>query len=402
MSQKKKHVYRLCPCDICDIESIQSWLEDMAAQGLFLTQESAFCGFFTFEKDSPRKVLYRLDVAQKQKPRFFAGRSDLTEDEIEAYKAMGWEYLFLYGDFRIYRSISPNVPELNTENQTHALTVGYLKRSYRKSFILVALLVLFWLLHAGSALSYAYMNILIAGPFFAVCVYCFLLLATFKTFARLRKLRRFEKQLLDGVGLHNYIDWKNQVFSSYFLRVVPVVLCCGLAISLMTTWLRSSEKIPLDAYPEEPPFATMADTFPDAVSMESHVWLDYGTAVILENPLATNIEWNENCDITTADGENYHCIFLLDYHEVKNEWLAKGLEKDYYIYDSHRFSKKRFQDQDVPDLGIDSVRVYNCYGSLYVLMRQDNRVAHAVVHLDNRTDQNQWLLWAKAMAQMMR
>ena len=269
------------------------------------------------------------------------------------------------------------------------------------AFILIALLILFWLLHAGSALSYAYMNILIAGPFFAVCVYGFLLLATFKTFARLRKLRRFEKQLLDGVGLHNYNDWKNQAFSSYFLRVVPVVLCCGLAISLMTTWLRSSEKIPLEAYPEEHPFATIADTFPDATSMESHVWLDYGTAVILENPLATNIEWNENCDITTANGEKYHCILLLDYHEVKNEWLAKGLEQDYYLYDSNQYRQNRFTELEAPDLGMDSIRVYNNYGSLTVLMRQGTRVIHAVVVMENEENQNQWILWVQAMASMI-
>ena len=71
MSEKAvKRVHRLCPCNRCDVEGIQSWLEDMAADGLFLTEDGEFCGIFTFERRSPRKVTYRLDVAQKRKPRF--------------------------------------------------------------------------------------------------------------------------------------------------------------------------------------------------------------------------------------------------------------------------------------------------------------------------------------------
>ena len=71
MSEKKvKHVYRLCPCDRGDVEGIQSWLEDMAMEGLFLADDGVFCGVFTFERGLPKRVIYRLDVAQKRKPRF--------------------------------------------------------------------------------------------------------------------------------------------------------------------------------------------------------------------------------------------------------------------------------------------------------------------------------------------
>jgi len=34
-------------------------------------------------------------------------------------------------------------------------------------------------------------------------------------------------------------------------------------------------------------------------------------------------------------------------------------------------------------------------------MRQGNRVVHAVVTADNQNDQNEWLLWAQAMSQML-
>ena len=36
MSEKLvKYIHKLCPCDSCDVEGIQSWLEDMAAGGPF-------------------------------------------------------------------------------------------------------------------------------------------------------------------------------------------------------------------------------------------------------------------------------------------------------------------------------------------------------------------------------
>ena len=84
-----KYVHRLCPCDSCDVEGIQSWLEDLAAEGLFLAEDGVFCGVFSFERKSPRRVTYRLDVAQKRKPRFLDSGDELTDVELETYRLMG-------------------------------------------------------------------------------------------------------------------------------------------------------------------------------------------------------------------------------------------------------------------------------------------------------------------------
>ena len=66
MSEEKKihRSHRLCPCNPMDIEGIQTWLEDMAQDGLILEKESVFFGFWSFEKSTPQKVLYRLEVVQ--------------------------------------------------------------------------------------------------------------------------------------------------------------------------------------------------------------------------------------------------------------------------------------------------------------------------------------------------
>ena len=41
---KIRYAYRFCPCFRYDIEGIQTWLEDMAAQGLVLEADGIFLG----------------------------------------------------------------------------------------------------------------------------------------------------------------------------------------------------------------------------------------------------------------------------------------------------------------------------------------------------------------------
>ena len=77
------------------------------------------------------------------------------------------------------------------------------------------------------------------------------------------------------------------------------------------------------------------------------------------------------------------------------------MEENYYVYDATRYRGKRFEDIAAPDLGVDSIQVYNNYGTLCVLMRDGNRVVHAAVTLNNQSDANQWHLWAQVMAEML-
>ena len=50
MSDKSiRYAYRICPCFSYDVEGIQTWLEDMATQGLVLEADGTFLGIFTFQ-----------------------------------------------------------------------------------------------------------------------------------------------------------------------------------------------------------------------------------------------------------------------------------------------------------------------------------------------------------------
>ena len=60
--EEKKTYYRLTPCPAYDVEGMESWLEDLAEKGLFLTRDGFFCGFGFFHREEPRKVKYRLQA----------------------------------------------------------------------------------------------------------------------------------------------------------------------------------------------------------------------------------------------------------------------------------------------------------------------------------------------------
>lgn len=397
-----KYVHRLCPCDPSDVEGIQSWLEDMAAEGLFLIADGVFCGVFSFERKSPRKAKYRLDVAQKRKPRFLDSGDELTDEELELYNSMGWEYLLRYGDFRVYRCEDRDAPELNTESETHAITIGLLKQQHRSSFIYAVLMALFWVFFAHSALRYGFRIAASIGMIFLLCVHGTILDAWVTNFLRLLRFRRYEKRLLAGDSLNHRVDWKKNAPLNYSTRTLPFLLSFGIAFGLLSALTHETTEIPNTAYPGVPPFATVADVFPGGTITEDNAWLDYGTFKTRETAVATSVEWNESCHVTTADGEHYFCILRLNYHETVSEWFARGLEEDYYVYDATRYRGKRFEDLTAPVLGVDSIRVYNNYGTLCVLMREGTRVVHAVVTMDNKTNANQWHLWAQTMAEILK
>ena len=56
-----KRVNRFPPCPLYDVEGMESWLEDLAKQGLILTKTGLFCGFAEFEKLENNYYLLRLN-----------------------------------------------------------------------------------------------------------------------------------------------------------------------------------------------------------------------------------------------------------------------------------------------------------------------------------------------------
>ena len=64
----KKQRWVLVPCPDYDVPAMESWLEEQAMQGLFLSKDDGFfLGLACFETGNPKRVRYRLDAVPKEK-----------------------------------------------------------------------------------------------------------------------------------------------------------------------------------------------------------------------------------------------------------------------------------------------------------------------------------------------
>ena len=79
-----KYVRRITPAPLSDAEGLESWLEDLSLQGLYLkTFRPLFC---TFVPGPAKKTRYRLE------PYRLRPEDDLPCSMLELYRDFGWDY----------------------------------------------------------------------------------------------------------------------------------------------------------------------------------------------------------------------------------------------------------------------------------------------------------------------
>lgn len=398
--EKIRYAYRICPCFSYDIEGIQTWLEDLAAEGLLLEADGTFLGIFTFQKTRPQKVRYRL-APIKQKKGFFSDSSDGPEAEEQEFSAQcGWEYMVRYGSFHIYRATDPAARPLHTDPAVQAMALGALKKQRRNAVISQVLFWVIWFTLRGTSVFTLFLTGALLGPLHIAAVTGLVLWVSLRLLAFAIRLSRYQKRLRLGDSLEQRRDWKKTVPAVWCGKLLPWALALVLAITWGMGLKNSYERVPLDEIPQPLPFASLADVFPGAELDNSSAMGDYGTAVHYSTALSENYEWNETADITAGDLSGYG-ILRLNYHETASEFLAKGVAEDYYRSEAARYRGKRFEDITAPETGLDNVRVYSSYGTLHVLIQHENKVIHAVVLLKDRNQNNHWQAWLEAMEQKL-
>lgn len=139
-----KFVKKLIPFESCDIPAIQSWLEDMAAQGLFYVD----CGFFCarFEKGEPKKLRYRLDFCD-------VSLGKIPEEKAELYERSSWRVVGeLKNDLVVLTTDDPDAPEIFSEPEHLIKPLKRLAKKHTAYWILF--LIMFLLSRVGSPFIY--------------------------------------------------------------------------------------------------------------------------------------------------------------------------------------------------------------------------------------------------------
>ena len=109
---KKRRAYRLPPCPAYDVEGTESWLSDMAREGLHLAPDGFLLGFAAFERGAPAQVRYRLAASLRQPGLLDDNGGGPDPEAVELGREMGWEYVARRGDFYLYRTARPGAREL--------------------------------------------------------------------------------------------------------------------------------------------------------------------------------------------------------------------------------------------------------------------------------------------------
>lgn len=123
---------KLKPYESYEIDAIESWLDEQARKGCFLSQSHG--KWLQFYRDAPRPLRCRIDV--KPDPGY-------REDRVAAFRDMGWEYVCeLSPQLDVYTCGDPTVPDLNTDEDTlHSVLDGLLRKKQIANVVAALLLV---------------------------------------------------------------------------------------------------------------------------------------------------------------------------------------------------------------------------------------------------------------------
>ena len=394
MSEEKKirRTHRLCPCNPMDIEGIQTWLEDMAADGLLLENESVFFGFWSFERRTPQKAIYRLEVVQGK----FLEDTDTPQlDMLETAEAMGWEYVTKYHSFYIFRSFDPQVCPLNTDPAVQALTVSKLRRQQHSLLLWDIFYIILIFVLRRSNVGYLFRGAAMLGIVYTLSFIGFFASAFLDPLVNVLTLGKYVKRLKKGDSLDKKASWKPGASIRIAGKILPVLLAFCFLITLFGGWIRSTDRISIEAYTGNAPFVTIQELYPEGDITARTDMGDYNTYITWSNPLSRNTEWNESGHIR-VNGDNYHFILRITCHETIAPWFARLLALDYYAEDSNRYSGKRFEDLESPDANVDLLRVYSSYGIRYVLLQHGSTVIHGTISIDEGQTADHWEQWLNA------
>lgn len=140
-----------------------------------------------------------------------------------------------------------------------------------------------------------------------------------------------------------------------------------------------SECFDVREYPGDPPFATVADLAPPGEYRLNHSHFSSGVTVWSNKLVPVNISWCEKADVTTDDGSVFTAALCVDYYELENEWLAKGL-----LLGCKKEGKQLAKRQDsyevlsLPDLPADYAWAYvDAWDHPALLVRVGSKVLQA-------------------------
>lgn len=361
---------RFPPCPIYDIESMESWLEDLARQGLILSKGGLFCGFAEFEKTTPRAVRYRLQPLPKKKLLADSGPEAAAVELAEAY---GWSFRCVMGEFAVYAAEDPHVPELNTDPQIQALALKQLYRRRRNDCIAT---VLWGLLFLGLLLWTGPVSFLLRSqPWYLWTMALVWLVYPFTVHSELRQLRMLRKKLTMNEPLDRQVDWRKRRWQHWLSAVFTLLLAVGFfSAALLADFVDWTDNrwTPLEEYTEPLPFARMEDLAGGGTFVADGYFLDEDNHIARRGTLLAprQMELQQFGQVLQHGETVLSGSLQVDYYELRTPWLARLLYAEILRSDD---DSKHYHPLDLPALDVEQASAYsNFFPTL--LLQDGNRV----------------------------
>ena len=367
-----KYAYRIPSCSKYDIAGMESWLEDMAAKGLFLDKDGLFLGFATFVRDEPEALRFRLEATDTTGG-LFSSTNDPEDDAIQLHHQMGWHYRGRWGQFHIYASDDPDAPEPHTDPRVQALTIQALNKFQRTElFGILFYAVMMYLFHGSMVFSLT----AVWGLGRTLLALVFLLSFPVREITNLVKMVRLKRQLKKGVPMSHRADWKKQSWRRYAGLGVEWIVGLYLAFSVLGLWSESvleENRIPLEDWTKPFPFATVEDIFPEGEVTEQSYLLDSDFAHWSNWIAMDNYDYTESFQVRLPDGELVMGYIQVWYYDTRFDWFAQGLARELAEQFGGTIMDRLFTGREAPTelegLDADYAVWYEYYGNGIILCR---------------------------------
>lgn len=399
-----QYVYRRPPYPYYDMEGIESWLEDLLTDGLWLDKDGYVFGMMQFRPGTPKKLKYRLEPIEKQTFLYLGQPDPPSEKALTLYEEFGWEYLGTFYDFYIYRSLDENAVELNTDPTLQAQALRHVRR---RSGILLGFMIAIvagymWLLLRDGQILLQIMN---RGWPRTGLLLLFMIIAILYSLVPLLHTIRLQKKLERGESLTRGKDWRKGRLLRHFLISLPCIMY------LFLTFLNANSvnsvydnAIDPETYHDPLPFVALADIAENrSLEPEGEPQLS-----VWSSPIAPgNIYWAENGFLNHPSEDRWKGNLEIFYHEAASEWIAKELIREYVSQHDEFLSVNAPGNHMVPedfsaaDYGFDELAVYGSHWGAVIFIRDGNRVVKATCTLHNWGTSNQlYALWLEKMADL--
>lgn len=374
------YVYHIPPCPYYDIRTMELWLEEMAAKGLFLGKEGIFPGIVAFERGTPKKIRYRLVASDHSYSKGRAFRyAPIPDEKTQTFhREFGWAYIATRRDFHIYACTDPTAPEMDTDPQIQAIAFGRAAKRQMTDLICYSLIIVMnllmflwnacqFLLGSSHRLNISYLRISALWVLYLI-----------PAIISYRQLRR-RKMLLENGGVLPESPGCRKTALQYRLSLLgKVVLIAAMIFSILSApplVYRDEEWIPLSDYTGAIPFATMQELLPDAQFREDLTWNNHilNTSTVL----ADIFQLDQQLHLTLSDGtETSGSLDVI--------WRKTMIESAAHDQAMKEYSRGIQADHEPVMLsieGIDYAFYYNSYSFDYVVLQKRDIFLRVSFHI---------------------